>query len=881
MDKDKVVLESFKQIQVAKEYWIHKLSESISKTHIFQDGDTSEAKGASYNFSIKDTSYSKITKLTKENNLSIFIFLVTVLKVHLFRITQNDKIVIGTPSYYSSGKIEGINKILLMCDKLNHMSTFKEVLLDVRQTIIDGYKNQNYSLQEAFKAINMDEDKYNYYSINCMMKEIHQENDINNILELDENNVNFIFSRTKDEINVEIKYNAAHYSQATITHFSDTYLYLLGQLVNNMELNLTEVEIVSEKETQKLLYDDNHKSFEYPKDKTIHQLFYDQVIKAPKNIAIEYGEEVLTYEELNNNANRIGNLLTNKGVSREGIVGLLMERTPAMIETILGVLKAGGAYLPLDPALPKERLLAILEDSRPAVIVTTESLYNKYELHLESFNFCIIDKIPTGTEDKNRTLTNINESRDLAYIIYTSGTTGMPKGVMIEHRNVISLLRNKSLDFEFTDKDVWVMFHSYSFDFSVWEMYGALLYGGKLVLISKEEAMNTKRFLTTISNKNVTVLNQTPTSFYNLMNEALSHEVCELALRYIIFGGEKLKVGKLNRWLKKYPQTKLINMYGITETTIHVTYKEISAYDIEQDRSNIGKAISTLNTYIMDSQLKLLPKGIPGELCVSGEGVSRGYLNRKTLTKKKFVRNPYDNSEMIYRSGDLVRFLENGDIEYLGRIDSQVKIRGFRIEIGEIEKCLLKHDDIKHVFVTDFKDKDDIKYLCAYIVAEKELEINGLKDYMHTYLPDYMVPARFIQVDSFSQTINGKIDERLLPSPKEYTGRSKTFEVPSNEIEEKLVEIWRQTLEIKEVSINDDFFYVGGDSIKAIKLISKINSQWEINLQIGEIYDCRTIKELYYVIKEREDNPNTNEHYEEVLHELKDFKEMIMRGENN
>ncbi|MCH7324069.1 amino acid adenylation domain-containing protein, partial [Solibacillus sp. MA9] len=418
----------------------------------------------------------------------------------------------------------------------------------------------------------------------------------------------------------------------------------------------------------------------YPRDKTIQELFEEQVERTPNNIAVVFEKSKLTYIELNKKSNQLARVLKEKGVGPDSIVGIMVERSIEMVVGIMAILKAGGAYLPIDPEYPVERIRYMLKDSKTKVILTKNTILKSIEFDGEIVD--LEDEKISSRESYN--LNKINTPQDLAYIIYTSGTTGSPKGVMIEHKNVVSLMFNNKMEFDFNEKDVWTMFHSYCFDFSVWEMYGALLYGGRLVLFPKDKAIDTEEFLKILKEEKVTVLNQIPTPFYSLMNKELASSEKELSLRYVIFGGEALKPEMLKEWIKKYPKTKLINMYGITETTVHVTYKEIGEKEINGIISNIGKSIPTLTTYIMDTNLKLLPIGVPGELCVGGEGVGRGYLNREELTEAKFVANPYKSEERIYRSGDLARWLPDGNMEYLGRIDHQVKIRGFRIELGEI-----------------------------------------------------------------------------------------------------------------------------------------------------------------------------------------------------
>jgi amino acid adenylation domain-containing protein len=433
----------------------------------------------------------------------------------------------------------------------------------------------------------------------------------------------------------------------------------------------------------------------------------------------------------------------------------------------------------------------------------------------------------------------------LAYVIYTSGTTGKPKGSLVEHRNVVSLMSHDNYLFEFDMKDVWTMFHSYCFDFSVWEIFGALLYGGKLVIISKMAAVDTQNFLEILKMQQVTVLNQTPSAFYRLMNLELKQPGKYLHIRYLIFGGEALNPQRLKGWYGKYPGVKFINMYGITETTVHVTFKEIGPIEMKTVNSNIGKGIPTLGVYILDKYLGMLPVGISGELCVDGEGLSRGYLNQPEPTKEKFVENPYKPGKMLYKSGDLARWTAVGELEYRGRIDHQVKIRGFRIEPGEIENRLLTDDRIKEAVVLAKKDNKNHKNLCAYIVAHRKILIPELKEFLLKFLPDYMVPSYIMQIPKIPLTPNGKVDRKALPGPRVDRHQQGTVP-PQNQWEKKLVEIWAQVLDLKQdmIGIDDDFFNLGGHSLKATTAVAEIHQKLQVKIPLVQLFKTPKIREL-------------------------------------
>lgn len=582
----------------------------------------------------------------------------------------------------------------------------------------------------------------------------------------------------------------------------------------------------------------------YSAEATIHKLFEEQAARTPKNIAVVFEDRKLTYSELNKRANRLAERIRSEGVEPDRIVAMLVERSIEMVIGILGILKAGGAYLPIDPGYPGERINYILEDSGACMLLSQANLINKAD-----FGGKVIDLQDTSVygETENN-LENVNRASDLAYVIYTSGTTGKPKGVMIEHRNVVRLLFNDRTQFDFNENDVWTMFHSYCFDFSVWEMYGALLYGGKLVVVPRLTARDTMEFLGLLKKERVTILNQTPPAFYQLAAEELMHPDSSLTVRYVIFGGDALNPVMLKNFKAKYPDTKLINMYGITETTVHVTYKELSTNEIDLNTSSIGVPIPTMTAYVMDTGMRLIPVGAIGELCIGGDGLGRGYLNRPELTAEKFVSNPYNHGERLYRSGDMARRLFNGDLEYLGRIDRQAKIRGHRIELREIEKRMLEHTLIRETTVIARDNAEGGKYLCAYFVSDIDITVGELRTYLMESLPDYMIPSYFIRIEKIPVTANGKIDRNALANTVGSIHTGVEYEAPRNEVEEAIAGVWREVLGVAKIGINENFFSTGGDSIKAIRLVSRVNKALKANFQIKDIYVNQTIKQMFEFI---------------------------------
>ncbi|MCP4152299.1 MAG: amino acid adenylation domain-containing protein, partial [bacterium] len=501
----------------------------------------------------------------------------------------------------------------------------------------------------------------------------------------------------------------------------------------------------------------------------------------------------------------------------------------------------------------------ILSDSAARVLVTTQNTNfpGGDVVNLEELIKPGHEALPTpGNGGLNR-----GKADNPAYIIYTSGTTGRPKGVLIEHRNVVRLFFNNRFQFDFNRGDVWTMFHAYNFDFSVWEMYGALLYGGHLVIVSRAVGKDAAAFLELLKRHAVTVLNQTPPAFYSLAEAELYLTDRCLKLKYVIFGGDVLAPAKLKDWLKKYPETQLVNMFGITETTVHVTYKTIGENEIAGGGSNIGSPIPTLSTYVMDRFLKLLPIGVPGECCIGGEGVARGYLNRQALTEEKFVDNPYKPGERLYRSGDLVRLTAAGEMEYMGRIDRQVKLRGFRIELGEIENKLSGHPAVASVVVMARGEHNGDTFLCAYIVEkQKGFRQNDaaltkeLSAYLAQSLPSYMIPSYFSGLEQIPLTANNKVAWKKLPHPARGAS-GEEYLAPVNRIEEKLADIWSAVLgmEKQKISTNADFFRLGGHSLKATVLTLKIHKKLNVKIPLAEVFKNPTISGMAAYIKKRDE----------------------------
>lgn len=641
-----------------------------------------------------------------------------------------------------------------------------------------------------------------------------------------------------ETLQFHFQYDETRYSRVEIEIILGHVKNLLEAVIDNPDSVISEIVMTDEQEIQTLLqYNPEVRS--YPREKTIVALFEEQAKRTPDRIAIKYKDQALTYEELNRKANCVANLLRSKyGIKPNDFVAVITERSLEMLIGIFGVIKSGGAYVPIDPKYPSDRITYILDDSKPKATL----LYHS-DLELD----CPIidlenDDIWANNQENPEP---VNAPEDILYVIYTSGTTGRPKGVMVKHENLVSLLKTEGFQYDFNEADVWTLFHSHCFDFSVWEIFCSLLYGGKLIVVPREVAGDTFAFSKLIEEEQVTVLNQVPSSFYNLItvmdNKAIP------SLRYVIFGGEALNPRKLREWHENNRKCSIVNMYGITETTVHVTYKAIEDEEIAIGMSNIGTAIPTLSVYVMNGY-ELCGIGVPGELCVTGAGVTKGYLNREELTAEKFVMNPY-NGERMYRSGDLARWLSDGTLEYLGRIDEQVKIRGFRIELGEIESAIRNVKDVKDAVVITRKMKGGDNVLNAYIVSDTTIDAKTVQNEIRKMLPEYMVPGYIMQIDKLPVTSNGKLNRKLLPEIEQIS--TDTYVAPRTEMEKQIESVFQEVLAISNVGIHNNFFEIGGHSLKAIFVVNKIAIVTGVQITLKDFFDNPTVASISALIEQK------------------------------
>jgi amino acid adenylation domain-containing protein len=583
----------------------------------------------------------------------------------------------------------------------------------------------------------------------------------------------------------------------------------------------------------------------YPPGPTLVTLFEGQVERTPERIALTGVDHQLSYRELNSRADQLADCLRARGVAPEVKVGLFVQRSPELVIAILAILKAGGAYVPIDPSYPPERISFLLTDAELGVLVTQTNLESKLPPH--PVRVVRLDEVP---ETASANLPRVPaQPQSLAYVIYTSGSTGRPKGVEITHHNVVRLFQAAAEWFDFNADDVWSLFHSCAFDFSVWEIWGALLHGGRLVIVPLGVSRSPADFLQLLARERVTVLNQTPSAFRQLQHaEQDAPPEGGLALRYVIFGGEAIDLRSLRPWFERHgdERPRLVNMYGITETTVHVTVRPLARNDTDSG-SLIGVPLPDLQLHLLDDEQRPVAVGEVGEIYVGGAGLARGYLNRAELTAQRFINNPFAPEERLYRSGDLARQLPGGELEYLGRCDQQVKIRGFRVELGEIESALGSHVGVRAAVVVARAETSGDKRLVAYVVADlaQRPTLASLREHARAGLPDYMVPAAFVFLERLPLTAHGKIDREALPAPAaERPDLAVPYIAPRTPVERRLAAIWAEVLQLDRVGLDDPFYELGGDSLLLVALVERLREEGFAQVSPTELFQYPTVGAL-------------------------------------
>ena len=807
----------------------------------------------------------QVHTLALRTHNALFMVLAAAFNVLLWRYSGQDDICIGTAmAGRSRTELEPLIGLfantVVMRTRLRATDSFIDLLQQIKATMLDAHEHQDAPFEQLLQVLKPTRDvRYSpLFQVMLVLRDSASPTMQPAGLRLtwpQHGNTQSKFDLTLNvseeggQIQAKFEYDASLFEGTTIERMAEHFKHLLQDATANPHTALDRLQMLGAHERH-LLHAFNDSVASFPQRACIHQLFEQQARCKPEATALVFESSSLTYGELNAQANRLAHHLIALGVSPDSLVAIALPRGIDMVVALLATLKAGGAYLPLDPDYPRERLAYMLANSAPCVLLTHGTVRKTLDgiapsiapslavLELDSSPRPWDALAPADPDPLTRGL----RPTHLAYVIYTSGSTGAPKGVMVEHAQVVRLFEATRASFEFGAQDVWTLFHSYAFDFSVWELWGALLHGGRLVIVPPLTARAPDEFYELLCDQHVTVLNQTPSAFRQLVAaQADSHRMHHL--RCVIFGGEALEPSTLLPWYERNGErTRLVNMYGITETTVHVTYRPLAPEDTQCSGSPIGVRIPDLRVMLLDAHGQPVPVGVPGELYVGGAGVARGYLRRPELTAERFVPDPFgEPGSRMYKTGDLGRWRPDGSIKFVGRNDHQVKIRGFRIELGEIETALRSHPAVRDAVVLAREEAAGDQRLVAYVVGNASPE--DLREHLQSRLPEYMVPAAYVALDALPLTSNGKLDRHALPAPEADAFGVRAYEAPRGEAETLLARLWSELLGIERIGRHDNFFALGGHSLLAVRLIERLR-QHGLQLEVRALFTSPTLAGL-------------------------------------
>ncbi|HLP57317.1 MAG TPA: amino acid adenylation domain-containing protein, partial [Candidatus Deferrimicrobium sp.] len=906
------------EIKVQLKYWLDLLAGEIPQLNLPADKirpSVFSFAGDNYGFSLAGEEAKKFKEINVQRGGTLYMNILAALNVLFYKYTGQEDIVIGSGvAGRRHADLQGIVGMfintLVMRNYPDGDKTYEHFLKEVIACSIKGFENQDVQFEDLVDHLKLERDvsRNPVFDVILMVQNFYQAGKEVGGLRADRNitddgyknpssnfDMTFLVNEQENDIFININYYAAIFKPVTIQRMASHFKNIINNVSSDSLIKLKDIEIISAAEKKKIIYEFNDTEIEYPKDKTIHQLFAEQAERTPDQVALvgavegeekkrrreevkNFGVETLratslhiTYLQLNEQSDRLAELLIEKNVLPDTTIGIMMERSIEMIIAIMSILKSGGAYLPIDPEYPQERIDYMLKDSNAKVLIDkSEARTSKYKtnpnvqkindqnkniegltvLNLNHLDFEFVSNFGFRNSDLN--------SSNLAYIMYTSGSTGKPKAVMVMHRNVVRLVKNS--DFVTLSKETRILQTGAPvFDATTFEIWGSLLNGGTLVLVHKELILNASWFAKTLNDYCINTLWLSAPLFNQLIEENI--KLFE-PLSYLLVGGDRLSPEHINRVKSRFTHLKIINGYGPTENTTFST-----SYLIEKEFEQnipIGKPISNSTAYIIDKNDRLQPVGICGELLVGGDGVALGYMNDPELTAERFIY--FHQSSVIshhlihYRTGDLACWLPDGNIEFLGRIDHQVKIRGYRIELGEIENRLLKNKNIKDTVVIERSMPGRDLYLCAYIVPIEsqpgvnpvDLEVSSLREFLLRQLPDYMIPTHFFQIEKIPTTLNGKIDKKELKKMGEILNSGVDYSPPTTEIEKLIAVIWKDVLRIEDVGIFDNFFDLGGNSLNIITINNKINTAFKKNIPLVKLFAYPTIHSLAEYLNQKE-----------------------------
>lgn len=856
-------MESQKSKKV-EDYWKQKLADELPILELPKNSSRPALRtynGKVEKFTINSQKYPPIKKLAQTQATTVEEILLAVFKVLLYRYTAEEDLLVGLlqnrekrPKF--KGVVGNLTNISVTRDAITGNLKFTEFLTQVSKTFFEVQNHQDYPFSLLVKQLKLS--NLSYPPICQVAFGYHKQTSLDlEYYQLPQQKVDFDLSLEVIELEesflASFKYNSDVLDAATVTQLVEHFQNLLTAIITNPEITVNQLPMLSDWEKQKILVEWNKTQKNYPQDQCIHQLFEAQVEKTPDAVAVIFEGKTLTYRELNHRANQLAHHLRKSGVKSETFVGICVERSLEMVIGLLGIQKAGGAYVPLDPTYPTERIIYLLENSQVPVLLTQ----NHLKATLPEYQGCVIDldsdwDTIIATESLENPVSGVT-SNSLIYIIYTSGSTGKPKGTMNTHKGVVNRMIWMQDQYQLNSSDRVLQKTPFSFDVSGWEFWWTLTTGARLVIAKPEGHKDPNYLVKLITEQHITTLHFVP-SMLQIFLEEPDVKSCS-SLRQVFCSGEALSIALQEKFFACL-KAELHNLYGPTEAAIDVTYWHCQP-GTKLSSVPIGRPVANTQTYILNSDLQPVPIGVSGELYLGGVQLARGYLEQPELTAERFIKNPFVEdfkSPLIYKTGDLARYLPDGNIEYLGRLDHQVKIRGNRIELGEIESILTQHHAVRETVVMAREDHPGDKRLVAYIVYGKsQPSLTEVREFLKGKLPDYMLPSAFVILPQLPLTPSGKVNRRALPAPdiSSFSGGD-NFVAPRDKIEQQLAEMWSDILKVNPIGIKDHFFELGGHSLLAVSLIAKIKHRFDKQLPLSTLFTRPTLEELANLIREEQ-----------------------------
>lgn len=848
------------EFELQQQFWLDKfktLPEPLSLQYDYINGNTNNFVGSKVHGKISKDKYEKIQLLAKNNGVTPYMILLSIYYIVLSRYSQNNDIVIGVPMA-NRDNIELDNTIGLYVNdipirlNINSTSVFLNLLQTVKKEMLEIVNNSNLPNGEIIKLLKENNINVGNKLFDTMF--IFQNNgmpslELKNIQSIpylidtpiSKYNLSLeVINRKNDmEYDISFEYATDLFKQSTIENMLQHFNNVLEEVIVKNDIPLEKIQMISNEEKHKLLYEFNNTNYEYNTNETIHEMITEQSRKTPNDIALVYGDDKLSYRVMSELTDKIACYLRQRGIGPNDIIGIMVPRSLEMLIGIIGILKAGAAYMPIDVTYPKDRIEYMLKNSNAKYVLISD----RVETQISNVIDITLNNSDIYNMNYNINITNINKGEDVAYVIYTSGSTGTPKGVMVKHKGISNLTYycNDKVEFlkNVSNKNI-ASVTTMSFDIFVFETLISLQKGLTVVIANEDEQRIPSKLNELIKKNNIQIIQTTPSRMQVLIE--YKADIPELAnLKYIVLAGEQYTDKLFKNIIKINPNVVSYNGYGPSETTIFSTLTLVNT----QTKINIGKPLYNTKMYVLDDKKRLVPIGQIGELYIGGQGVSKGYVNNSTLTKQRFIENPYEKGNVIYQTGDLTRWLDNGELECLGRTDSQVKIRGLRIELEEIENGIIKSGLADKAVVIDKMDKQNRQYLSAYFISNSKVNVNEIRKYLTTILPTYMIPTHIEQIEKFTYTPNGKIDKNFLRVKKDENifENEKNIVLPKTKLQKQLLDIYKKILNIENISIDNSFFEVGGDSILAMKLqIELINQGFDITY--ADIFKYSTIEQL-------------------------------------